>query len=215
LVEYGFPVTSRVADEWGPIETELLAAPSGAGLTATQASTLKVIASHVHKTLYAESNGKIAFFATDKRYDVQRLLYDIGSLMRDGTLEQLPSIAQTDLREAGVCIAFERPTAAAFHSLRGTESALRHLYSCVVKRGRMNEPWMWGPIVTALRARSRPIDDTLLDNLDGLRRNFRNPTQHPEKVYGIDEAQDLLAACLDVVSRMVALDEWSAPGVGA
>jgi hypothetical protein len=46
-------------------------------------------------------------------------------------------------------------------------------------------------MIASMRARSKPPPAALLDNLDGLRRNFRNPTQHPEKVYDIHEAQDL------------------------
>ncbi|MBI5022232.1 MAG: hypothetical protein HZB59_12415 [Ignavibacteriales bacterium] len=43
---------------------------------------------------------------------------------------------------------------------------------------------------------------SLLSNLDDIRITFRNPTQHPEKVYDIDEVQDLLGRCIDVVSRI-------------
>lgn len=42
----------------------------------------------------------------------------------------------------------------------------------------------------------------LLDNLDNIRVSFRNPTQHPEKRYDIDEAQDLFNLCIEVVNRM-------------
>lgn len=211
LSNYEFAVTARVAEEWHDAEAELTAADDDAVLTADLARRINVVATHVHKTLYAEAEGKVAFFTTDTRYDTQRLLSNVGGLMRPGTFEALPELAGYDLAEAGICLAFDRSTAAAFHSLRGTESALRHLYSCVVRRNRMNEPWLWGPIITALRARSRPIDSVLIDNLDGLRRNFRNPTQHPEKVYEIEEAQDLFAACVDVLNRMVALPEWRQP----
>jgi hypothetical protein len=35
-----------------------------------------------------------------------------------------------------------------------------------------------------------------------LRRSFRNPTQHPEKKYDFDEAQDLLNVCIDIANRI-------------
>jgi hypothetical protein len=35
-----------------------------------------------------------------------------------------------------------------------------------------------------------------------IHRSFRNPTQHPVKVYGIDDVQDRFELCVDVVRRM-------------
>ena len=43
----------------------------------------------------------------------------------------------------------------------------------------------------------------LMDNLDNIRVNFRNPTQHPEARYDMDGAQDLLSISIDVVNRMI------------
>jgi len=40
------------------------------------------------------------------------------------------------------------------------------------------------------------------DHLDHIRRSFRNPTQHPDKIYDIQEAQDLFGLCVDAVNRM-------------
>jgi len=51
------------------------------------------------------------------------------------------------------------------------------------------------------RQRGRP-PDTLLNHLDNIRLTFRNPTQQPEKVYDIEEAQNLFALRAEVVSRM-------------
>jgi hypothetical protein len=45
-------------------------------------------------------------------------------------------------------------------------------------------------------------DETLLNNLDDVRMHFRNPTQHPEKTYDIEEAQDLWGRCVDATNRM-------------
>jgi hypothetical protein len=38
--------------------------------------------------------------------------------MAPNALSSLPASAQVDFREAGICIAFERPTAVAFHLMR-------------------------------------------------------------------------------------------------
>jgi hypothetical protein len=43
----------------------------------------------------------------------------------------------------------------------------------------------------------------IVDHLKNIGQNFRNPTQHPDMIYDIDEVQNLLALCLDVVNRMI------------
>ena len=76
-------------------------------------------------------------------------------------------------------------------------------YSQMVKRNRITST-LWGQIVNDLRRKSLTKKyDALNNHLDNIRVSFRNPTQHPEKTYDIDEAQDLWSVCVDVVNRMV------------
>lgn len=75
-------------------------------------------------------------------------------------------------------------------------------YHSIVKRKRMTIP-LWGPTVDALKKRRNPPPVELLNNLDNIRRSFRNPTQHPEKIYDIQEVQDLFALCVDAIDRMI------------
>ncbi|MCH8069815.1 MAG: hypothetical protein IID16_11195, partial [Candidatus Marinimicrobia bacterium] len=51
----------------------------------------------------------------------------------------------------------------------------------------------------------------LLDTLDRIRINFRNPTSHPDKIYDIEEAQDLFGLCVDAINRMVKAKNWYLP----
>src|SRR5262249_30309736 len=142
-----------------------------------------------------------AYVVTPKILDVQRLLGNVSILFAPGVFQKLPEIAKRDYSEAGKCIAFERPTAAAFHLLRGTESVLRAFYCHLAKRRRVS--MMWGPIVQDLQKRKRAaIHLDLLNHMDHIRTSFRNPTQHPEKVYDIHEAQDLWSLCVDATNRM-------------
>jgi hypothetical protein len=88
--------------------------------------------------------------------------------------------------------------------LRGAESVLRSFYCRLVKQKRVD--LMWGPMLTDLRKRRKSRHySVLLDNLDNIRRSFRNPTQHPEMTYTINEVQDLFGLCVDVVNRMSAV----------
>lgn len=203
LDEFELPVTQRAARELVELKDELAKSGSDHQLTSDEARKLNETMNALRKTLFAEAKGNIAFIVVDKRIDVNKLLSDVPALMAPGVFESLPDVAQYDLMEAGKCIAFERPTAAAFHLLRGTEAMLRHFYCSVVKRKRVE--LLWGPMVKSLRERRKPPPAALLDNLDNIRRSFRNPTQHPDKIYDIQEVQDLFGLCVDVLNRMAAL----------
>lgn len=170
-------------------------------LSKEEADELQSIMKEIRPTLLAELGGMIAYVVSDKRYRVEHLLEEIYALFGEDYVHSVPLFADNDFQEAGRCIAFERPTAAAFHLLRGTESVLREYYCHKIKRNRST--LTWGPMVTSLRAMRRNKPPTeLLDHLDGIRRNFRNPTAHPEKVYDTSEAQDLLGVSIDVVNWM-------------
>ncbi|HEX5734977.1 MAG TPA: hypothetical protein VF131_19255 [Blastocatellia bacterium] len=196
-------VTLRASEELQKFYDELVSkADEKYNLNKEEAERLAKIVSTIRPTLEAEAQGNIAFIATDKRVDVNKLLYSIDTLMAPGIYASLPESAKYDFAECGKCIAFERPTAAAFHILRGTEAVLRMFYCALVKKNRMST-LLWGPIVVSLKKRRVPPPIELLDNLDNIRRSFRNPTQHPEKIYDIQEVQDLFWLCIDVINRMI------------
>jgi hypothetical protein len=203
LSDLDLQVTKRAAEPLKGIVRELEPLPEDARLTATQAKKINDLMERIRPTLEAELEGFEAYVVTPKRIDVVRLLKDVPFLLAPGAFSKISDVARYDLTEGGKCIAFERPTAAAFHILRATESVLRFYYCGHVKRNRVN--LMWGQMVQHLRGRPREkIPETLLNNLDDIRLHFRNPTQHPEKVYDIQEVQDLWGRCTDAINRMAA-----------
>ena len=204
LDDFELPVTKRAASDLVEIYERLKAASEDYILTSEDADAINSELERLQQTLRAETGGNIAYVVTDKRIDIKKLLEKPEALFRPDVFNRLSSIAQYDFSEAGKCIAFERPTAAAFHLLRGTEEVLRMFYYAQVKRNRITN-LMWGPVTQALRNRRTPPPPELLQNLDNIRVSFRNPTQHPEKIYDIQEVQDLFSLCIDVVNRMVAL----------
>jgi len=208
LDEMGLIVTANVAhDEMlGDLRDELAGTGNDARLTDTQATALRTRITAVRKTLMAEAREKKAFVTSPKRWDVERLLYRPGDMFGEGVYEQLEPNAAYDFDEACKCIAFERSTAAAFHIMRGTEAVLRSFYCFIVRQKRLPEHQrMWKPMLDKLRARAKPPPKALLDNLDAIRHNFRNPTQHPDEIYTIDRAQDLLGLAIPVVNQMNSL----------
>ena len=114
---------------------------------------------------------------------------------------KFPEPAQIDCSESCKCILVERGTAASFHLMRGTEGLLKHLYFSVVKRGRKS-PAMWNNMVVHLVERNA-LDAGCKGMLDVFRTGFRNPVAHPEKVFSVDEAQDLLGTTVQLASLIV------------
>jgi hypothetical protein len=204
LDEFNLMVTKRAAWKLINFRDEIVKHDETALLTHEEAEKINQIVLNLTPTLLAESEGNLAYIVTDKRLDINKLLSDVSALFAPKVYGSLSDIAKYDFKESGRCVAFQLPTAAAFHLLRGTEEVLRAFYLFTVKRNRISQ-LLWGPIIAELRKRRTPPPAPLLDNLDNIRRSFRNPTQHPEKVYDIQEAQDLFALCIDVVNRMAQL----------
>lgn len=195
-------VTRRASHELADF-AESLPDEEGVSLTQEQSERLTAIMRQLRYTLDAELKGFEAYIVTPKRIDIEKLLKDTPSLLAPRVYSKLPEIAQFDLAEAGKCIAFERPTAAAFHILRGTESVLDSFYEAIVRQKRIPLPRSWGPMVIDLKKRRKANQyEVLLNNLDNIRRSFRNPTQHPELIYDIHEVQDLWTLCVDAINRM-------------
>ena len=203
LDELGLKVTKISADKLIAFRHELAEiTDKDSSLSPPQCYKLKELCDQLRMTLEAELKTLEAFIVTPKRYDIDKLLDDVGSLMSPGLFSALPEITKYDLMEAGKCIAFERPTAAAFHLLRGTEAVLRHFYCTLIHRNRVSD-LLWGNIVQDLRNRPKTKKHTTLyNNLDNIRFSYRNPTQHPDAIYDIHEVQDLAPLCFEAITRM-------------
>jgi hypothetical protein len=193
--EYG-----DLLEEWR-LELPTLEDETTRKVTRKEADEISKSALTLEAAIFAEAAGIHTFVTRDKRFEVRKLLEDVRSLMAPDVFEALPEIAKYDFGEAGRCIAFEAPTAAAFHLMRGTEDVLKWFYTSIVKRNRRQ--LMWASMVKHLGERRNGPPEILLTMLNSLRVNFRNPTQHPDKIYDVEEAQDLLVLSIDVVNRMV------------
>lgn len=170
---------------------------------------LNTIMNALRPTILAESIEVTAIFPREKRYNFKHLTERPERIFGDATFQVLPEVAKHDFSEACLCIAVERPTAAAFHLMRGTEATLKHFYFSVVKRGR-KDPAMWANMVTHLSER-KALDEATKGMLDLFRRGFRNPVAHPEKIYSLDEAQDLLGTTCQLITLLVNRPGYTAP----
>ena len=216
LQDCGFKVTSVIAEplrvlvqSWSDEEEEQKSInpnfetwKSSQILSEDDAKKVNECARQIEKTINAESSTMMAFILESRKYDVEKLLYNVESLMHDGTFSKLTELAKIDVASAGKALAFDMPTASAFHILRASEDALREFYEKRVKRNRIDEPRNWGSITQHLKKISKPLPKELMDQLDHVRENFRNRTQHPDRNYSMDEAEALFAHCTDLISRL-------------
>ncbi len=202
LEAIGLPVTERASYKLRDFKEQLISNPEKDRLDGKNATELQQIMEEIRHTFDAESYGVTAYTVTDKRFKANILSEDIGKLFRPGAYTKCPEIGQYDLQEAGLCILYERPTAAAFHILRATEALLREYYKYYIRP--YKDGLTWGGMEAALKqkTRGRKPHPPTLQNLTILRNNFRNPTDHPDMVYDIHEVQDLLGLVIDVINRM-------------
>lgn len=142
--ELGFTVTRRAASRLSNFREKIDKATE-ARLSEAEVTELKEIMKELRPTLLAEAGGTVAYVISERRYPIEKLLDDPGSLWATDVFRDLPQLAQYDFGEAAKCLAFERPTAAAFHMLRATELTLRHYY-CQKMRQKRAE-LMWGPMI--------------------------------------------------------------------
>jgi hypothetical protein len=165
---------------------------------------IKERANQLWNFLFEESSRKSLFQIEEKRLNINWLIENIHNFFADGVFEKLPKTAKADFRSAGTCIAFQQPTAAAFHVLRALEEVLVSYFSTIV--GREPDNMTWGQIISHpdFEAKAPAL---LSQNLKMIKDNYRNPTSHSgrnrSKVYSISETESLLILCTQVVDQMM------------
>lgn len=200
LEELGLTVTKRAAHKLVKLKSELEESTVGT-LSDAKAEEIRKLMRELRPTLEAESSGMIAYIISERRFRIDHLMSSPESLFAKSVFGKLPAIARSDFSESSKCLAFERPTAAAFHMLRATEAVLHHYYCEKVRRKRST--LMWGPMIISMRTMPKRFPKVIMNQLDHIRDGFRNPTAHPEMTYDIEGAEDLLSICIDASNRMI------------
>jgi hypothetical protein len=194
-------VTLEVAGPLQDLIPEIKALP-GDDVPADMAQRVSDQLDRIDPTLDAELSLRFAFVMTKKRYPLDSLTFEPGALLAENVFQRLSDPAKRDVALACVQIALSQPTGAVFHLMRALEQQVRVLYRAFKKTNRLKVE-MWGPMTSELRAKKAPRPSTkLLDHLDTIRVNFRNPTQHPDAFYTLDEAQDLLSQTLAALNMI-------------
>src|ERR1700722_18051912 len=152
--------------------------------------------------LTQELNRQPVYHVFPKRaYDINVLIQDATKLFGDDARKTLSPEAIHDIQEAGKCLAFELPTAAAFHLMRAAETVIREYYALVV--GQLPKPKHrnWGAYIKLLRENG--ANDKIVSALEQIKDLHRNPILHPELQLNLEEAVSLVGIIESVMSTMV------------
>lgn len=157
--------------------------------------------------LKAEWDKEAVFAVYVKRaFDSTVLVWD-GLRLFPPNLGKLVPEATVDFQSAAKCIAFELPTAAAFHLCRGFEAVVRRLFES--KCGPLPSKPADRTLGALLGALERAgLDKKLFAALRDLKDLHRNPSMHPEHTLeSVDEAVTLLNAMDAPISHMLRIIE--------
>jgi len=106
-----------------------------------------------------------------------------------------------DLRQAAKCLAFDVPTACAFHICRGTEFLMLQYYEKLAGKSWEWSHRDWGKYNEKLIDLGAP--NAVTDRLDEIRKLDRNAYIHPDKNVTVEEAPFLFTLCINVDFQML------------
>ncbi len=166
--------------------------------------TIKDAASRFETVLTEELAIVDTYSVTQKgAYSTSDLIHNAETLFPKDVQGKIPPISIQDIREAGKCLAFETPTAAAFHVLRSVESVILAYHQKVLGNPPLTRMRNWGVYINNMR-KSGLADAKILDFLVHIKDNYRNPVSHPDAVLTIDEVLVLIGVSVAAISQMAA-----------
>lgn len=115
----------------------------------------------------------------------------------------IPEQGKKDLLESGKCLAFELPTACAFHLWRVVETVMSAYYEKLTKSTfkKDNVNRNWSEYIKALNAKG--ANESITIYLDHIRDKYRNPQTHPEAMLEVNEALALFGVATSAIHQMI------------
>jgi hypothetical protein len=145
---------------------------------------------------------------SDAYYVLEKEPYSTLALITKGEALFPPSLHQKvpeaifDMQEAGKCLAFEVPTAAAFHIHRATETVLRRYWNVVAASQAKPKQRNIGVYLNAMK-RLKCGDEKVIAALSQMKDLHRNPIIHPDESLDMQEAIALVGIANSVVAAML------------
>lgn len=135
-------------------------------------------------------------------FDTDKLINEGDALFPSDLATKVPA-AISDIQQGARCIAFELPTAAAYHLHRANETVLRAYFGVVTNGVTPPKNPSMGNYLFEMD-KLGVGDKEIKDSLRNLVKNHRNPVIHPgHSLSNVNEAIELLNAILAVVAPML------------
>lgn len=175
----------------------------GSGSSALNSDTLAALTnmlSHLGSVLSSELALANTFFAATVRgWDMSIMTAEAELTLSEMARRALTDNEIKDVRAAGRCLAFEVPTAAAFHLYRALESVVLKympLLSVSLKDSDRN----LGNYIRILK--DKGIDSRITTLLEHIKDQYRNPAIHPGLFFDVDGAASQFALIQSVIHMM-------------
>lgn len=121
-------------------------------------------------------------------YAPEVLIHSQVDLLPAATWQVLSERATRDVIYAGAALAFRMATASAFHILRAVEDLQSDYYeSCIPEKDIPRSKRTMGNMNKALESSGNANSD-VINRIDDIKKNFRDPTMHPGAEYDMDKA---------------------------
>jgi hypothetical protein len=147
----------------------------------------------------------MAVFSVEKKgiYQTEDLIDHADEHLPESARGRIQPQAKTDLIAAGRCLAFNIPTASAFHVWRALEIVFGAYYVSMTGKTfvEANIRRNWGEYLTALGKAG--ADQKIIGNLDHIRSEYRNPVMHPNVNVTADEAFSLLGIGFSSITQVM------------
>lgn len=152
--------------------------------------------------LFTRESRKINVFAISPVgiYDIEKLIESADKRFPQNLLKVMPELTVNDLKEAGKCLAFELPTACAFHICRATEALMLAYYEKATGKSWPFAKRDWGMYVNQLKTLPN-VPKAITDRLWEIRED-RNSYTHPDITVPLDEALVVFELCNNVIHMM-------------
>jgi len=131
-------------------------------------------------------------------------LINKASLQIDESLRPvLLPLALNDVTEAGKCLAFRVPTAAAFHLSRAIETGMNQYYEALTGKpfDLKDAARNWAIKTDTLKGVG--ADEKITEFLVHIRKAYRNPITHPDVILEPSEAFNFFSQAVSVISMML------------
>jgi hypothetical protein len=172
-------------------------------ISAYEIGSLSRAASDFETVLANELPGLATYFVSQQGlYATDDLISQAVSHIPERLRSSVPEKACRDIGEAGKCLAFQLPTACAFHMWRALETMMDRYYSALTGNSFADDNVVrnWDKYITALEGVG--AESKITEFLDHIRQEYRNPISHPSETLEQDDAFSLFGTGLSAITQV-------------